>query len=266
MGYKNHVTLTVDSSKRNTGLSNSSTDFLFQLTQNIEFHPKKQYFVRLLNVKIPVTFYNITSNYNTLVFNDGASGYTITLTLGNYTIDDLIAEIQVQMNATASPKTYTLTYDDITQLVNIAETGGSGNTVIDNDNTSTLADLIGFADGATINNASNADGSFVAYTNTHPSLRIEVSSLPANNYYNNVRNSDGSISTVRGRVCVDIPNDRVRNEYINFTNHDGPYIKLSRMSVISDFNVRLLDDKHRIVDLNNNDFIFTLSIDEFNYY
>ena len=81
----------------------------------------------------------------------------------------LITELQTLLNAgTNDTNVFTLTYDEQTQKVNIAVTGGSGVVTISASDTSsvlnTLRIPLGFDAGQTITQASNTDGNNVAYT------------------------------------------------------------------------------------------------------
>jgi len=165
MSYKLHVGVIVENEERNTNTSQSATEFVYQLTQPINFHKRsrnKQYLVRLENIRIPISFYNINSTLNIFSFDDAGTDYFITVPKENYTIDELIAEVQTLMNATASLTNYTITYDEKTQKVNIASDGAGGLTTITTDdgagNTNTLYKVLGFALASTIPDLGNADG------------------------------------------------------------------------------------------------------------
>ena len=116
---KVHAIISVDSRGKNDGLSASNTDFLYQLTQPINFHKRsenKQYFIRIENIKLPVAFYNVNSNYNEFSFDYGASAYNVYLTQGNYTIDELIAEVELNINTTVGLGTVSITSVSYTHL------------------------------------------------------------------------------------------------------------------------------------------------------
>ena len=64
-----HSIVSVDSEGRNEGLSRTPENFVFQLSEKIHFYKKGrnyEYFCKLKNIKIPVTYYNIDSNYKVL--------------------------------------------------------------------------------------------------------------------------------------------------------------------------------------------------------
>jgi hypothetical protein len=247
MSFKSHAVIKVSPRGRNTGTSVSQTNFVYQLSQPVHFkarqNPLKSYFVRIENAKIPITFYNINSNYNTFGWTGSTTGVvSFDITQGNYTIDELIAEIQTQMNA-LDLNTYTVSYNEITQKVSIASTG--------TENLSTLTgdgwQIIGFDLSETITGAATATGTNVAYTNTMGWLKLVVDNINTSNYYEN----DENATTQTQKVMLDIPIKSVRNEYEFYDNHQGAMFKLPSISSIIELRVRLLDKYNNIVDLNN---------------
>lgn len=257
---KIHAVVVVDDDGRNEGLSTSRTNFIYQLTHPITFYKRsvdKQYFARIENVRIPISFYAVNDNYNVFSFDDGGTDYFFTLTNGNYTIDELIAEVQTQMNATASLTTYTLTYDEITQKVNIASDGAGGITTITADdgagNTNTLYKLLGFELAQTIADGGNSDGNNVAYTNTARYLKLYIDNINSNNVYSNsvVVNGGNDKTTNVQKIGLMIPITETRNEFEFFDNHDGYKIKMPNVPSITEFRVKLLDRFNNDIDLNS---------------
>lgn len=258
MSYKTHVIISVENKQR-ANRSKGETDFVYQLTQPIKFQNKnyqKQYFVRCENIRIPISFYNINQYNNTFIITDNSVQYTIIITEGNYTIDELTAELQTQLNAT-TPPTFTITYDDITQKVNIARNTSTGSSVIDN---GTLNDIIGFSQGQTIANGGNTDGNNVAYTNTMRHVKLQISNLVSNNLYSN----DSDLITQVQPISTIIPITEIRNEFQFVNNHMGPMIKLGNINTISDISVKLLDPNNNLVNMNGVPFGFEIVIYEYN--
>jgi hypothetical protein len=267
---KLHAVISVESEGRNEGLSNSPTNFIYQLTQPINFTKRsknKQYFTRIENVRVPVSFYAINSNYNVFTFNDGNTDYGFTLTQGNYTIDELISEIQTQMNATASGNTYTLTYDDITMLVNMASDGTEGGTTTTitasgTGLTNTLYQLIGFETGQTVADAGNSDGSNVAFTNTAGYLKVLVDNVNSNNVYAN--EISGDKTTHVQKVGITVPITETRNEFQFYKNDNGFKAKMPNIPSVTEVRVKLLDRFNNVVDLHDVPWGFDIVIYEVN--
>jgi len=264
MFAKTHAIISVDNRGRNEGISRSATNFQYQLTQPINFTKRskdKQYFIRIQNANIPISFYNINSNYDTFGWTGSATGaVSFNITHGNYTIDEIIAEVQVQMNL-LDTNTYTLTYDEITQKVNIASDGVENVSALTGDGWQVL----GFDLTETITGASNVDGTNVAYTNTAGQLKLIISNLVSNNVYSNeIIAREGIKHTIPQNVSLLIPITETRNEFQFYDNNDGPLIKLPGMSSIRNFNVRLSDRFNNTVDLNGVPFSFDIVIYEWN--
>lgn len=271
MNSKVHAIISVDSRGRNEGVSASHTDFVYQLTQPINFYKRsdnKQYFIRCENVKIPVSFYNINSNYNVFNFTLATSGaVAITIDSGNYTIDELIAELETQMNVGYNTATstalspFTISYNEITQKVSIASASGAENVTVISGNGWRL---IGFELTQTITNNTTEIATNVAYTSTSSVLKLQISNIVSNNVYSNSIVEGSFKQTNLQNVSVSIPVKEIRNEFIFIDNHMGPMIKLPNISNIKNINVRLLDVYNNVVSLNGLFFSFDLVIYEHN--
>ena len=253
-GYRVHSVVIVEDEGRNEGTSQSRTNFIYQLTQPINFYKRGknyEYYVRIENVRIPISFYNINANYDRFDWDsNGAPATGFTITHGNYTIDELIAEVQIQMNADATDaNVYTITYDEITQKVNIASDDAFGDfDTLTGDGWRAL----GFGDlTESITAAGSVDGNNVAYTNTARHLRLFVDNVSSNNVYANNTKFGEDKKTNLQKVSLVIPITEVRNEFQFYDNHDGYYIKLPNMSRIGDLYVKLTDANGNIVDLND---------------
>ena len=177
MSFKSHAVIKISPRGRNQGTSRSETDFIYQLTQPVHFearqNPLKSYFVRIENAKIPISYYNINSNYSVFNYTGSTAGaVSFTLTYGNYTIDELKDEVETQMNA-LDANTYTISYNEITQKISIASTGTENIASF----TGNGWQVIGFDLTESITGAATATGTNVAYTNTSGWLKLVVDNL-----------------------------------------------------------------------------------------
>lgn len=254
---KVHAIISVDSRGRNEGLSNSTSDFLYQLTQPINFHKRsenKQYFIRIENVKLPVSFYNVNSNYNVFNYTEvGVGAQTLTLTPGNYTIDELCDELTIQIGD------LTFDYDDITQKVVIT----NADTNIFNSLNGNGWQLIGFDTTQTIAASGTTTSNNAAYSNTTSCLKLIISNLISNNVYSNTITS-GHKQTNLQNVSITIPVKEIRNEFVFIDNHNGPMIKLPNLTSIKNLNIRLVDMYNNVVDMNGLWITFDIVIYEYN--
>ena len=256
MSDKVHAIISIDSKDRHSS-SISQEKFKYFLKHPITFHKRsaeKQYYCRIENVRIPVSFYAYASDNNSFSFSEstGGSNVAVSLTAGNYTIDELIAEVETQMDA-GGTNDYTLTYDDITQKITIASDGAGGNFSFDA--SSDLLTTMGFDGTETITGASSVEGTNVAYTNTRRYLKILVDSVNSNNYYN--------IDGIQ-RIGVSIPITETRNEFIYYRNDSGYKIKMASIPSVSDMVVKLVYHDNTIADLNGLDWSFDLIFYEYN--
>ncbi len=246
MPYRVHSVILVEDEARNENVSTSRTNFKYQLTQPVNFFKRGrnyEYFARIENVRIPMSFYNINSNFNVFGWTASIGGVkSITVAPGNYTIDELTAQVQTQMNG-EDTNTYTILYDEITQTVNIASTGAEDVSALTGNGWRTL----GFDLTETITGASNVDGNNVAYTNTTGHLKIFVNNITSNNVYSNDTTTK---RTNLQRVSLSVPITKLRNEFQFYDNHDGYFIKLPKMSNITELDIKLTDKNGNVIDLN----------------
>lgn len=247
MSTKIHAVVKVDSEQRQT-ISPSNTDFSFFIQTPINFYkrsPLKQYFVRLENVKIPMSFYNVNNNYDTITWTefDGISAVQITTTIphGNYTIDELASQIGVSMTTdSVYGTTYTITYDDITQRLKLV--GAGGTTTFISFDTGNLLPMMGITVSTPLFNplviSTISDGA--SYSSNWRYLKLFIDNMNSNNVYN---------ATGIQRIGLEVPVNEFRNSFIFFDNHDGYLIKMNNMSVINSFNVKLTDFNNNVIDL-----------------
>lgn len=242
-----HSVINVESDGRNENTSESPENFIYQLTQPINFYKRGktyEYFCRIENVRIPISFYNINSYYSVFNWVGSTTGaVSFTITFGNYTIDEMIAEVQTQMNA-LDANTYTLAYDEITQKVSITNDGVENITSISGNGWQVL----GFETTQTIIGAVTETGNNVAFTNTAKHLKIVLYNVNSNNVYSNTQ--EGNKITNLQRVALNVPIIEIRNEYQFYENNEGYMIKLPNISTIKDIRVKLLDARGNVVDLN----------------
>ena len=228
--FKPHASYLVNSKDRTMGSIENFCIELHQLTYNQD--PDKQYFVRLEDIEFPLSFYNINDSNNTLRVqeDDGAASYdaalVITVSNGNYTISELITELETQLDAgTGRSNAYTISYNSISNKILFSFTGATSNNVrIDSvANGSTLNEILGFtayndttsqvviADGNTTENTYSVDLDIESYINIYSNLHID------NSYVKDEK---------RNLLCrVPMSVDRFTKQF--FANHEGQLMRLS---------------------------------------
>ena len=264
---KEHVSIIFDSRQRNSGTNEKP---IFQLKSPITFanrskHGKKYYLI-IHNVLIPKSFYEINSTNNVFkITEEGGGTITITIDPGNYTISELLTELESELDSnTTNTNNYTLTYDDNTSKVIISFTGTSTDITINSiANGSTLNEPLGFgiSDTQYITNQDSAinilagvltSASYVVDLNPTTTIEIE-SNISSNNYYFN----DGikSISAI-------IPMNVDRFAYKFFENHGGHKTLITNSTPLNRLEFILKDVKGNDIDLNGSHWSFSLVIYE----
>ena len=257
------ITLEINSKDRTAG---NIEDFAYSLNNQIKFNQgrPKSYFMRFENIMIPKTFYDVDETNNTFIVleDDGIGGFdTITITIppGNYTITELLTELEGELDTnTLNSNSYTLFYDDITNKVSIEYVGATSVSVIIEtiSNGSTLNDLLGLGKDTnniqTINNNTLTDqqitlssgviytASYVVDLDTKSYVILEVD-ITSDSYYDNDNQK---------HIGVHVPINVGRNEKQYFDNHEGSLLRLNSKSPLSSMRIRLLDEYGNQINLN----------------
>lgn len=103
--------------------------------------------VELLNLQMPLGFYNIRTNCNTFYFKQGATSRQATITSGNYTISSLLTALQTAINSVLVGATSTLTFSTTTNKSTLSIS--TGTIAIDNSTSPILNQyILGFTTDA----------------------------------------------------------------------------------------------------------------------
>ena len=156
------------------------------LQEPIISNPNEKLFVCVMSATFPNSWYNLSTylSNNTISFKEtGDSSYkVITLDEGSYDINELMTEIKSKLEANSTNGlTYTLTYNEITNSVNITHNQtGSYTTNFDFTNSTSCRRMIGFLSG--IKNVSSSTTSItsdraVDVTDTFNSIYIRLPNL-----------------------------------------------------------------------------------------
>ena len=249
---QNPFKLIVDSRHRESG-STSSTNFTVQLSTPIEDIVR----VDLDYAIIPTTFYNITSSNNTITFvQSGSPSTTRTaiLTVGSYTSTSLATEAKTQLDANGAGITYTITYSTTTFKFTITLSSGSV----------TLKWSIGgspyleFGFNATDTASLTSHVSTNAISLERPTICIiSINEFDKTIYTSNNRNMVGSfwVKTLESSGTI--------NDY------DPPLnkiLQLHSVPVIRELTIKLKDINDNVINLNGNDWIFSLILYNENYF
>lgn len=126
--YPNPAVLVVDSRHRNHYKYPNPAKYTIKLTGVY----KEVVSVELVSADIPNSGYTVENSHNKFYFQDTAQQvdnetyYTITHPTGNYTISEIVANLESLMNSASTGSTYSVTLDSHTMKITIAQTAGSG--------------------------------------------------------------------------------------------------------------------------------------------
>ena len=190
--------------------------------------------VVLKSAIIPNSQYNINLNNNTLIFPNTLSASPYTIPAGQYTITELITAIEGLITG------LTITQDAITQKLTFAMAGGTFDIIVDGN---LMAPILGFDTLAT---------STALYTSDN---LPDLSGL--NNIYvaSQKLSSERSMLTVdKGKINVfcdiamDVPFGATKTLAEDETSLD--FTEFDRRKNISTLDIKLLDEKNNVIDLN----------------
>lgn len=236
--------LTINSYDR-TSQSLSASNF----TVNLQNFANKFNYVKLLDIRLLNSWYNIMSDNNTLSWTSNSQATTSTLTAGQYTATTLATEIQTQMNAdkdAGDTNTYTVSYSTTTKKFTIS---GDTTTFGLNFATSTaLAYILGYAE-------TNLSGSqsYIA-GNCADLQRVKLVNIETNlPTKNHVCSSDGSVQ----KYIASLPCNFNSGQYIDYNRDDVNFVQLSGNMPIY-LSIQLRDHHGNIIDTNGVDtqFVF----------
>jgi len=198
---------------------------------------------------IPVSFYTINDNHNSLVVTVSSVTTTYTFPNGNYNATLFIAQFKTLLGAT-----FDITLDSATSRFTITNNTSDftlgANTTIDY--------IMGFSGNITSS----------AFTLTMPRV-CNFLSLPRINircgYLANGVVSSNSISTIDNDVILSVPNNAVPNGQIVYTDGNNS-VNIFRGDRLDTFLVCFTDDDGLYIDFNGVSSYFTLQFDIYRKY
>lgn len=229
----------IESSNKSYG---SSSNFNIILDEPIKVDE-----VRLLHSRIPVTWYNIDSFNNNILFNEGAGNLTATIPVGNYAISELVSEIKTQMDIVGSD-TYTVTYNTKTMKLTIASTGTFS--LLFNTSTSEIWEMIGFTKTNTSVGASHTG------TNVIDLVRIKYIQIIIAEL-----GLFGRSTNTNYEYTFIIPVTENRSDILHF-NDENNFNQLQRLNgrIVNNMNIILRDQKNRTINLNGSEISILIAL------
>ncbi len=207
--------------------------------------PLKGYYA-LTSVQIPVSYYNVNSNNNSIIFNEGGADLTATITPGVYDTSSLPAAIKTAMDA-KSGSSYTVTYSSITSKLTIAITAGTYTIKGDSKlNTSTY--IMGFSTSQTA--AASLVGNNIVNLRYTATIYIEV------NKYALVSPTKYGSVVPTATFAIPITVDSLDTQVYDAKTSIPQYIYVSPMT--KNLTVNLYSDSSNALDLNGANWVFSL--------
>lgn len=281
--------LNIDTKFRDNYFSNSSTNFNITLPTN--FNDVVQ--MQLRSFELTTSYYVISKNYNNNYFtlkinlSDGSSDQkVITIPDGNYTQDDIMNSINNILSISSTPFSYVSFMSEVSSLIT-----GSGRTLVGINDTYPNPSSSPSITSIELNFQLDKYG--LDDKNTPLPLKFGwVLGFRNGEYVNNLNYvSEGIIDTLGPKylyLVVDDYNNSVNNGFFSafnssilnknilarITTNSGPFSSITQNNLnivatpreyfgpvnIKNLTIQLLDEYGRIVDLNNMDYSFCLSL------
>lgn len=262
--------LNIDTRFRENYYSTMSTNYNLKLPINIDNVVQMQ----LSAIELPTTYYVISKQYNNNFFTITVNGVTETITLqsGNYTSQDIITAINMKLSNSIFP------INNVSFAINLSGETGSNQTIIAPTSTDIITDitidfkidsstplplslgwLLGFRNGVYTGSLNYvSEGVVDIFGPKYFYLVIDDYNNNVNNNFYSAFNSSILNKNILARISprnkkYDILELNSNNIIATPRDYFGPVN-------LSTFNIQLLDEYGRIVDLNNMDFSFCLTL------
>ena len=267
--------LNIDTRFRDNYFASPSTDFHFSLPINFDNVLQMQ----LTSIELPTTYYNVSKQYGNNFFSVTANTSTSVVNIpdGNYTYTGIVNVVNNELFLLGYP------FDKVVFLLNINNNSGSGqmmvgpldaslNTLSLNfqadrygiDDNSTPLPLkfgwtMGFRNGVYVNNLNYVSEGVVDVTGPrYVYLVVDDHNNNVNNGFYSAFNSSLLNNNILARISLqshffDVQLSNNLNIVTNPREYFGPVN-------IQNINIQLLDEYGRVIDLNNMDYSFCLTL------
>ena len=273
-----YMNLNVDSKFRDSYYSTSSSNFMVNVPMNIT----NVLSMKLSAIELPTTFYNISkqfgSNFFSITITDTGETKVVIIPDGNYTDVGIINSINNQLVLLGGK------FAEIVFIININSINGSGQSMVGcapgtvpfmfelnfqtdnqgNEDSNTplplkLGWMMGFRNGKYINNENYVSESIVnTDVMNYLYLVIDDYNNSVSNSFYSVFNSSLLNKNILARISLQAKAfDILLQNNLNLITPEREYFGPVN---INKFNVQLLDAYGRIVDMNNMDFSFCITL------
>jgi hypothetical protein len=272
--------LNIDTRFRENYFSSPSTNFNFALP--IDFDNVLQ--MQLTSLELPTTYYNVSKQYGnnffsiTVTTSSGTSTTVVTIPDGNYNYDGIVNIINTQLTNLGAP------FNEVVFLLNINNSSGSGQMMVGLIPASTITSLslnfqadrfgiddrstplplkfgwmLGFRNGIYENNLNYVSEGIVDVTGPrYIYLVVDDHNNNVNNGFYSAFNSSLLNNNILARISLqsrffDVQITNNLNIVTTPREYFGPVN-------IKNINIQLLDEYGRIMDINNMDYSFCLTL------
>jgi len=268
--------LNIDTRFRENYFSSPSTNFNFALP--IDFDNVLQ--MQLTSLELPTTYYNVSKQYGNNFFSITANTSTTVVTIpdGNYTYDGIVNIIYTQLTNLGAP------FNEVVFLLNINNNSGSGQMMVGLIPASTITSLslnfqadrfgiddrstplplkfgwmLGFRNGIYENNLNYVSEGIVDVTGPrYIYLVVDDHNNNVNNGFYSAFNSSLLNNNILARISLqsrffDVQISNNLNIVTTPREYFGPVN-------IKNINIQLLDEYGRVLDINNMDYSFCLTL------
>jgi hypothetical protein len=231
---------------QNTNVLGNSGRLVLQ--QPIESYKNEKLYVCVLSATFPNSWYNLSLHLsnNTISFKEtGDSSYIlITIDEGTYNIDELMAKIKTLLEANSTNTcTYTLTYNEITNAVNIThDKTATKTTFIDFTTSTTCRRMLGFL--SSIQTIEASEGIYsdraVDITDTYNSIYIRLPNLSNQKV---IESNTGRYSNIVAHIPVPLS----RNTIFTYEPPKPFCMELNQNSITAiDINITFQDEAQKV--------------------
>jgi hypothetical protein len=269
--------LNIDTRFRENYYSTSSTNFNLQLPLNIDNVLQMQ----LSSIELPIAYYVVSKQYNNNYFTINVNGSTNVISIpdGNYTQNTIMNIINNELTSAGAPFSY------VSFIVNLTDTDtGSCQTMVGPNGSGAVTvlelnfqnDRVGIEDRGTPLplkfgwNLGFRNGAYVGSTNYVSEGIVDLSGpryfyLVVDDYNNNVNNNFYSAfnssmlnKNILARISLQANKFNILEQNnLNIVTTPREYFGPINLTTM---NIQLLDEYGRIVDLNNMDYSFCLTL------
>ena len=237
----------LSSDDANIKFNGNTSDCVWYFKDIIQVGEHLDIIMSINDVQIPMSYYIINSNNNTLNYNDG-SDRSVTITEGNYDVLQLRDTLNASILKTTS--NITVTYDEKTNKLTF--TADSGDFTFKS--SSTCFDLLGFSSGTHTSSSSVLSSDIVVNLSG-----ISAIFIASNFSTRNLDSRNAGFTSIIGKIPV----NTASNGILTYTNKTQ-FKSIITEKTISVIHLTLEDEDRNIINLNGVGWIITLTA-EFRY-